>query len=280
MKYFNFHTHTLYCDGKNAPEDFIQTAIKKNMSAIGFSSHSPLPFKNTYCIKANRVEDYKNEIRELQKKYANKINVFLALEFDYVPELSDDFSILKNSMGLDYTIGSVHLVKNKKSGKLWFIDGPEINYTSGLSAIFDNDIKFAVTSFFEQSAEMINTQKPTIIGHFDKIKMHNRNRFFKETEIWYIKLVKQTLDIIRKSGSIIEVNTRGIYKKRSDSLYPGEEILTEILKSKIPITISADAHEPHELTSYYPEAIGNLKDIGFKKIKYFTGKSWDDCEIF
>ncbi|NTW32436.1 MAG: histidinol phosphatase, partial [Bacteroidetes bacterium] len=180
---------------------------------------------------------------------------------------------------LDYTIGSVHLVKNKKSGELWFIDGPIINYTSGLSSIFDNNIKLAVTSFYEQTAEMISTQKPTIIGHFDKVKMHNRNRFFKETESWYKKLVKQTLDVVEKSGSIVEVNTRGIYKKRCDSLYPGEEILKEILKLKIPITISADAHELHELTAYYPETISLLKDMGFKKLKYFTGKTWDDYEI-
>ena len=279
MKYFNFHTHTLYCDGKSSPEEFILTAIDKNMSAIGFSSHSPLPFKNTYSIKADRVEEYKNEVRELQKKYADKINIFLALEFDYVPGLSDNFNVLKNRLGLDYSIGSVHLVKNIKSDELWFIDGPETNYAKGLLSVFNNDIKLAVKSFFEQTAQMAIIEKPTIIGHFDKVKMHNRNRFFKETESWYIKLVKQTLNVVAKSGSIIEVNTRGVYKKRCESLYPGEEILSEILKLKIPITISADAHEIHELTLYYPETISILKDIGFKKVKYFTGKSWDDCNI-
>ena len=113
---------------------------------------------------------------------------------------------------------------------------------------------------------MIITQKPTIVGHFDKVKMNNKGRFFSETEEWYENLVKETLTCIKKAGSIVEVNTRGIYKKRSDSLYPGIFALKEIHKMNIPVTISSDAHKPEELTSYFPETINILKDIGFNEV--------------
>jgi histidinol-phosphatase (PHP family) len=279
MNYFNYHTHTLYCDGKDTPEEFIKEAIRLEMTAIGFSSHSPLPFNNEYSIKANRVEDYKNEVLSLQEKYKEQIRVFLALEFDYVPGMSDNFSLLINQLSLDYCIGSVHLIKNKKTGVLWFIDGPEINYTHGVSHVFQNNIKLAVQSYFEQISEMIVSQKPTIIGHIDKIKMHNKGRYFSEEESWYKDLLTKTLEVASRNGSIIEMNTRGIYKKRCDSYYPGIFALKQICKMNIPVTISSDAHKPNEITLCFPEAINLLKDIGFKKIKYFTGKTWGDQSI-
>ncbi len=279
MKYFNYHTHTLYCDGRAAPEAYIKEAIRKGMTALGFSSHSPLPLDNNFSIKENKIDEYKAEISRLQEIYKDKIKIFLALEFDYIPGISDNLSILKNRLDLDYTIGSVHLAKNKETGELWFIDGAEINYTQGLSHIFQNDIRLAVQSYFEQVAEMLISQKPTIAGHIDKVKMNNKGKYFSEEEAWYKNLSKKVLEAAVKSGSIIEVNTRGIYKKRCDSLYPGIALLKEIYKMNIPVTISSDAHDPSELISYFPETISILKDIGFKKIKYFSGTEWEDREI-
>ena len=40
------HTHTTYCDGKNTPEQMIQSAIRQGLSVIGFSGHSYVPFDN------------------------------------------------------------------------------------------------------------------------------------------------------------------------------------------------------------------------------------------
>jgi len=279
MKYANYHTHTLYCDGKDTPEAFIEEALRKEMTAIGFSSHSPLPYDNGYSIKENKLDDYCKEIRQLKEKYKGRINIFLALEIDYIPGISDNFKSFKDRLSLDYTIGAIHLVKNRKTGELWFIDGPEINYTIGLTRIFNDDIKLAVQTYFSQLNEMILTQKPTIVGHFDKVKMNNKGRFFAESEIWYENLVKETITCIKKAGSIVEVNTRGIYKKRSDSLYPGIFALKEIYKMNIPVTISSDAHQPEELTSYFPETISILKDIGFKEVVQFDGKDWNSERI-
>ena len=279
MRYSNYHTHTLYCDGSDTPELYIREAINRKMSAIGFSSHAPLPFENTYAIRENMLEEYKTEIRSLQKKHLGEINVFFGLEVDYIPGVMMDFKKLQKKHALDYIIGSVHLVKEKKSGDLWFIDGPDTHYTQGLMNIFHNDIKLAVHRYYEQVSEMISIEKPTIVGHIDKVKMNNKERFFSEDESWYKDLLKQTLKIASTAGCIIEVNTRGIYKKRSPSLYPGIEALEEIYRLKIPITINSDAHKPNELTLFFPETVTILKDIGFRKIKYFTGKEWKDQAI-
>jgi histidinol-phosphatase (PHP family) len=126
---------------------------------------------------------------------------------------------------------------------------------------------------------MITTQKPDIIGHFDKIKMHNKGRYFQENDSWYRNLVMDTLDNIRRTGSIVEVNTRGIYKKRSDDLYPGTWVLEHMNTFGIPVTLSADAHDPAEIDGYYPETMEILKNTGFKSLMFLTSSGWAEQKM-
>lgn len=276
MKLFNHHTHSFFCDGSDHPEIYVKAALKAGFHTLGFSSHAPVPFKNNFAIREEEeLKKYVEIIRGLKHQYKGQIDIFLALEFDYIPGLSDGFNHLKNSCGLDYTIGSVHLVKNDNDRPLWFIDGPKReSYERGLKDIFDGNIREAVTAYYKQVNRMISLEKPDIIGHLDKIKMHNKNEFFNEDEKWYRDLIMETIGIIHQSGSIVEVNTRGIYKKRCDDLFPGIFILGELKKRKIPITLSSDAHRPEEIDGFYPETVKILKDLGFDCLMCFSPTGW------
>ena len=35
----NLHTHTVYCDGNDTPEEMVLTAIEKHFDILGFSGH-------------------------------------------------------------------------------------------------------------------------------------------------------------------------------------------------------------------------------------------------
>ncbi len=280
MPLFNFHTHTCFCDGSDKPPAYVEEAISKNFTALGFSGHSPLPFENSFAIKDEYLGRFRDTIRNLQKEFADRIKIYLALELDYIPGISKDFRIFKKSCKLDYTIGSVHLIPDKSKEKLWFIDGPKPEtYDKGLMEIFDGDIKTAVTTYYHQINEMLITQKPDVVGHLDKIKMHNKDRFFTEDEKWYEDLVDETLEIIQSEGTIIEANTRGIYKKRSSSLFPGERVLEKAYMLGIPVTISSDAHKPTELDSGFDIALQTLKDIGYQRLSVFDHDRWDMIDI-
>ena len=238
-----------------------------------------LPFENAWTTKEERIDEYFNTLDYLINKYKNQINIFRSLEIDYIPGITKSFNELRNLYKLDYTIGSVHLVNNYTNpGNLWFIDGPDKKFIEGLSEIFQGNIEKAVGCYYRQIQEMISTQKPDIIGHIDKIKMNNKNRFFSEDEKWYKDLVKETLKSINlKSNnqkSIVEVNTRGIYKKRTDSLFPSTGILEQCYMLKIPITLNSDTHKPEELTNCFDESVQLLKDIGFKGIHILNDGNW------
>jgi histidinol-phosphatase (PHP family) len=278
MNKFNLHTHSNFCDGTGEPEEYIMAAIDKNFHTLGFSSHAPVPFENNFAIKNDdELQKYCQTIRNLAKKYQGRLSILLALELDYIDGISRDFSELKTIFGLDYTIGSVHLVRNGDDERLWFIDGSRVEtYNEGLENIFGGNIRKAVTAFYHQQIRMLNTQKPDIIGHFDKIKMHNNNRYFREDESWYRDLVMDLLTTIVKTGVIVEVNTRGIYKKRCDDLYPGLWILKEMKKKAIPITLSADAHRPEEIDGHYDDTIKILKEIGIRSVVCINNGTWKE----
>ena len=280
MIFHNYHTHTKYCDGKDEPERYVEQAISLGFGSLGFSGHAPVPFENNFAILPHDLPVYVNEIRALKKQYQSQIPIYISLEMDYIPGVSADFKVFTETFKLDYAIGSVHLVKREGRTGLWFIDGSSNNtYDKGLKELFDGDIRLGVESYYHQIEEMVIHQKPDIIGHFDKIKMHNRNRYFREDETWYKNIVSNTLQVVTENGSIIEVNTRGLYKKRTDSLFPSPAILSEILKLEIPITLNSDAHLANELNCEYKETHICLKQLGFKSIKVLKDSNWIDQPI-
>lgn len=276
----NFHTHTKYSDGKAEPEAYIEAAIACGMHSLGFSEHAPLPFENNFSVKdAAHLQQYTKEIHELKQKYREILNIFTALEADYLPGVSLDFSQLKKDFNLDYIIGSVHLVQGS-DGHMWFIDGPDREiWKNGLERIFDNDIRKAVTTYYEQIEDMIHNQKPDVIGHIDKIMMHNQNEYMNGDESWYRELVMQCLHIARAHGSIIEINTRGLYKKRYHTFFPGPWIIREMRKMDIPITISSDAHTPADVNKLLNNAADVIRLAGYKEVSILKESGWETVPL-
>jgi len=272
---YNFHQHTTFSDGKETPQKFVEKAINLGFSHIGFSEHSPLPFSNPFSLKEENIDEYISTTDQLKEKYADQIKIYRALEMDYIPGVSEDFNYWRKRCKVDYLIGSVHLVKPDGTDKLWFTDGPDRRiYDEGLNQFFDEDIRKAVKTFYHQTNQMIESQQFEIIGHVDKIKMHNQGRFFSEDEEWYKKLLNETIELIKQRNLIVEVNTRGLYKKRSNSLFPDGFALRKVKELNIPVIISSDAHHPDEINIMFDYAEKRLIDLGFSYVMNFEDGRW------
>ncbi len=272
---FNFHQHSIYSDGAEVPEQYVQSAIDLGFSAIGFTEHSPLPFDNPFSLKSDNIEKYVNTIDSLRNAYGDVINIYRALEMDFIPGMSEDFNHWIETCKTDYLIGSVHLVLPPETGELWFTDGPDYKiYDDGLHKFFDGDIRKAVKTYFNQINTMIETQDFEILGHMDKISMHNQDRFFTQDEKWYQLLIDETLDQVKQKDLIVEVNTRGKYKKRSDYLFPDGLALKKVSDMKIPVIISSDAHKPDELNKGFDDAVQQLIAYGISEVWRFDNGQW------
>ena len=296
MQNFNLHTHSIYSDGKSQPREIVEEAVRQGFSTLGFSEHSPLPFDNNFSVKSENMPRYVAEIAQLNEEYKDKIEIYCGLEADYLTGISEPFAVTKEKYHLDYLIGGVHLVVNKpediapntllagadpqsptpiNTEEIWFIDGPKWEvYDEGLQRLFGGDIRRAVRRFFEQTNEMIENEPFDIIAHFDKIKMHNRERYFHEDEPWYRKLALETIDLIHEKGLVMEINTRGIYKKRYNGFYPSPWLMKEACKMGIPAIISADAHHFSEISLEFEAGEEALKQAGYRSVVNYKDGQW------
>lgn len=272
----NYHTHSHYCDGKVPMRQMVEAAVEKGIRILGFSGHSPLPYENSFSIRD--YAGYCHEVRSLREEFADRIELHLGLEIDYVPGLCEDFRPLVEQGGLEYTIGSVHLIPQPESVEyirthpaeagdyLWMIDGARYErYDDGLNRLFGGDIRRGVRAFFDQTNRMIDSQRPTIVGHFDKIVMNNKDRYFHYDEKWFLDLVHETVQLIHETGCICEVNTRGIYKGRHPDYYPARQTLRHMNTLGIPVIVSTDAHHPDDLLRT-EGAYEFLQEINYRNI--------------
>jgi histidinol-phosphatase (PHP family) len=269
----NFHTHTNYCDGSTSVADIVKQASGK-LTSLGISSHAPVSFDCSWCMKKENLRSYLDEIAELKNSLNSGIELYAGLEIDFVPGRVSPLDFKKL---LDYTIGSVHFVDAFADGTPWEIDGTLSKFLIGFDLIFNNDSRAAFARYQELTRQMIEEAKPNIIGHLDKIKIQNGNNIlFDETASWYKAEIQKTLEIVKDSDSIVEVNTRGLYLRKTTTTYPSPWILEHVHAMQIPITLSSDAHQPADLINQFSNTAQLLLKIGFQKIRLLHEGVWKD----
>ena len=136
----NYHSHCLYCDGRANMEDFIRFAISEGFSSYGISSHAPLPFSTAWTMEWDRMDDYLSEFSRLKGKYADKIELAIGLEIDYLNEESHPAIPRFQELPLDYRIGSVHMLYFPQ-GKVVDIDAPADIFRQLIDAHFEGIYK-------------------------------------------------------------------------------------------------------------------------------------------
>ena len=278
MAWTNYHSHSHYCDGKMAPEAHIQAAIDRGFVAWGCSSHAPVDFEAFWAMKRETLPAYCQEINHLKEKYAGQLQIYLGLEVDFIPGRVGPRDTLFSE--LDYTVGSVHFVDGFENGTDWCIDGTREEYVNGMKQLWDGNARHAVERYYALTRQMLEDSCPDILGHMDKIKMHNHNEeFFSEKDAWYRKAVIQTLEVVKAVGIPVEVNTRGMYKKRITDPYPSPWVLEELHKMGIPVMINSDSHHPREIDFAFSEMAELLLSIGFKSVRVLWNEEWQDMGL-
>ncbi len=273
MRKFNLHSHSTFCDGKSSLEQMVLSAIDKGLYCFGFSAHAPVPFDNTFALQYSDKEAYLRECARLKAEYADRIRLFTSMEFDFITDIVEDARQRAEEDGLDYVIASVHQVKAHGKEGMWFIDGgKQETWIKGLEEVFGGNVRQAVECFYTQSVEMVQKVRPDIVGHFDKVRMHNRERFFRQTEAWYEELVAWFIEEVKKQDCICEVNTRGLYKGRSDDFFPSTKWIKHAAQKGVRMTISTDAHREDEVDLLFDEAAKCLKECGHRQVWYFDGQ--------
>lgn len=258
MKITNYHTHTTYCDGKNSPEEMVLAAIGANMTEIGFSVHSPLPFDSDWAIKEDRLDEYKNELFSLREKYKEQIKIYVGIEQDYFSENSTD--------GFDYVIGSVHFVY--KNGEYLAIDISADEVKANIKKHYGGDALAYCEDYYNLVKDVYNKTKCQIIGHFDLVTKFNEKLPLIDTNApRYKKAAREALSELIKSPAIFEINTGAISRGYRTCPYPQEEIMDEIADSGKPFIINSDSHSVETVGFGIKELMRELSVCGYRYIR-------------
>lgn len=278
----NYHTHSVFCDGKSTLEEVAKSAFDCGIKYLGFSSHSAYPATTGCEMHPENFQKYKATIEELKKQYSGKMEVFYGFEADYLPPLSwPDYSYYKN-FNPDYLIGSVHFVWNHdvpQNGTMTVDDETE-KVKNGLENIFFGDGKKMVQTYFDHQRQMLKSCDFDIIGHIDLIRKRNAAlKFFSETDSWYKNELQATAKEIAKAGVVVEINTGGMSRGAIDSPYPSLEFLKILKKLDVPILFSSDAHSSEHLVYGFDVAADLAKKAGYSERYYLTTTGWNKIAL-
>ena len=250
----NFHTHTVFCDGKSTPEEVVLSAIQKGFSAIGFSGHGYAPYDLKCCM--TDTEGYRQEILRLRDRYRNEIEIYLGVE-------EDAFYSVDRSW-FDYIIGSCHFIR--LHDKYYPIDS-KYEFFKDCLALFEGDpLRFA-EAYYRAFCDYLARRKPDIIGHFDLITKFDEldaSLFLQNPD--YQKLAAAYITRAAQSGSIFEVNTGAISRGMRTTPYPSADLLHVLKKLDAPLILSADSHHKDTLDFAFEETKHCLREIGFTKL--------------
>ncbi len=251
----NFHTHTVFCDGDNTPEEVVKSAIDKGLSAIGFSGHGYTDFDLRYCM--TETDKYIAEVKRLKEKYKDKIEVYLGIE-------EDAFYPLNNRDQFDYIIGSSHYFK---VGDEYHPIDSSHEYFKKCLKLFNYDIPRMAESYYSAFCEYITERKPDIVGHFDLLTKYDEvgEPLFLNNED-YNKIAEKYLKQAIKSGCIFEVNTGAISRGMRTSFYPANNLLQILKENNAKLILSSDSHNKDTLDFGFSDALEKLRQIGFKTL--------------
>lgn len=248
---YNYHTHTIFCDGKNTPEEMVEKAIELGLSSIGFSGHSYTDFSDEWCMSPDGTKQYKNEINRLKEKYKNKIEILLGVEQEYFSkEPTDDY---------EYVIGAVHYVL--KNVKYLSVDDSRQTQIDIVNNFYGGDFYAFVEDYYALVGDVYNKTKCDIIGHFDLITKFNAyGSLFDTNNPRYIAAWKSAADKLIATPAVFEVNTGGIARGYTKTPYPEKSIIDYLKKNGVRLIYSSDCHDKNYLLFEYDKVMELIGD--------------------
>ena len=273
MKLQNLHTHTVFGDGKNTPEEMVQGAIRAGCSSLGFSEHSellPPHHPEGWAMTADAVPAYRKEIQRLKEAYQGTLEIFLGLELDFdTPPLTSPY---------DYLIGSTHLVW--KDGLYLSVDESPAAFAQSVREHFGGDSLAFVEAYYQREARVAEKTGCQIAGHFDLVtKFNEGGRFFDETHPRYIHASIEALDSLLQQDVIFEINTGAISRGYRTSPYPSPFLLKALCERGGRICVTSDSHSAETITFAFPQAVELARSCGFREVWVLTQNGFQAASL-
>ncbi len=240
----DYHTHVM-AHGERAwapdtVEPFLQSAVRAGLSYLGLADHD--------WYEAERDPGLLLPLRE---KYP-QLQVSFGVEIDHDPARLPEIRRIVAARDYDYVIGSVHNIGD------WPFDHPDYRHMYE-----GRDIDEAYRAYFALVQDAAETGLYQLMGHLDLIKVFGYRPKGKVGA-----LCGGLMQVLAKADVAAEINTNGRYKPVAE-FYPSRELLEELYRYDIPITLSSDAHQAEDVGRDLAEARQMAYQVGYRKLATF-----------
>ena len=257
----SYHNHTSWSDGKASVAEVVAQARLLGLAEVGISDHltlHPSGQSVSWSMPPDRVDDYVADVRDSagRSRAAGGPQVRVGVEVDWFDGQADELGRVLDGLALDYVIGSVH-----------FCRGVAIDATAATWRRWTPDEREAVhREYWLQIRRLAESGLVDIMAHLDLVK-----KFGFDPREPVDRLVDAALDAIAAAGLVVELNTAGWHKPCREP-YPAPSILHRCRHRGIPVTLSADAHDPADLVRDFPAAARLLADAGYDEVARFEDR--------
>ena len=266
----NLHTHSVFCDGRNTPEEIVETAISRGFHSLGFSMHCDPLTSGKNPEFPEKFKKYKEEILRLKAEWRGKFPIYLGVEYD---AYADNFEAVTDC---DYRIGSVHYLKGENS--LIKIDRREPSAIEEcVKQNFGGDFMKFSSAYYDALSELPDMGSFDIIGHFDLLTKHAESLPQFDTQCdTYRKLAENAISALRGRIPFFEVNTGAIARGYRSKPYPDMYILRKMKENGFGAVITTDCHNMQYLDCYMEDARELLREAGYTSRYILTDNGFDE----
>jgi len=245
-------------------DDIVQAYCDQKFAWIGITEHMPavsnaflypdeLAAGLTADSMLSRFSRYVTHCRELQDKYRGRLPIWVGMETEAYDGAVTYARRLQDQFRLDYVVGSVHHVANIP------IDMNPSEYAQAVSV--SGGIERLYLSYFDLQYEMIQTLQPSVVGHFDLIRIFDPDypSRLKMPSVW--QRICRNLEAIASLGLMLDYNVRALFKGAPEP-YVSRCILEKVRELSIAMAPGDDSHGVDTVGRYLPEGIRNLQALG------------------
>jgi histidinol-phosphatase (PHP family) len=246
----------------------LATAQHLGIRDFGLSDHWVLHTRKenkSWAMPTENLGEYVREILALKEhaKTQAETRVLLGLEVDWFPGHALPLRTELDKYPFDYLIGSCHEVEPPGLGAM-MIDMSGVTWER-LTVEQRNEMH---RQYWRNQKSMAESGLFDIVAHIDLPK-----KFGFHATCDLSREIGEALDAIaaanRTRPMVVEVNTAGWHKPCACA-YPSLEILKQMRKREIPVTINADAHQPEHLLRDFDKAAQRVSDAGYTHVARFA----------
>ncbi len=260
------HSGQFCLHAKDSLEHIVQAYIDKNFSWAGITEHMPPSLDEilypeekqagmTLESVHRRFAEYINECRRLQKKYGDQITLYVGVETETYPGYERQVEIILEEFQPDYIVGSLHHVGTIP------IDYSQKEYDRAVA--ISGGIDQLYCQYFDLQHIMLQQLKPAVVGHFDLIRIFDRDYQERLQKREISERISRNLDYIKENGLILDYNLRSLLKGASEP-YVSKPILEMARERDIAVVPGDDSHGVDSIGVNIDNAMALLQDMGFK----------------